>query len=452
MKSFIKSFPFILFLLATSCQHDDVPVTYEQGTTEYTNNWMYTQMKRYYYWNENMPAKGDLSVAPKDYFSRLLSPEDRFSYALNLADINTFPKSLRNSFGFDIGFVEHEGQVFGVILYVLSDSPAKNAGLRRGQLINAIGSINLNRENYNSLYNGMITSQEARLQIMNYTETTGFSQPQEVTISSGIVLLQHVSGKVLHEQGKIVGYIEIPHFDVGLSQSLLNVFSLFKSQNVNEIVVDLRYNGGGDVSSATALCALLAPNIAPNDFFIRFTGNTNGGTVNQSFKEALQTNESQVSFEALRAAHPAIQRVYILCGGHTASASEIIINNLRPFMEVITIGEKTLGKDTATFPIEDENAGPDVPHWVLYPAIYKLSNANEEGNYSSGLIPSITIDELGELELHALGKPDEILLERAFSNISGNGRLRKSRNAIQLHKERTDHDAQPIVIDKKWPY
>ncbi|WP_198512259.1 hypothetical protein [Flavobacterium sp. 1] len=75
---------------------------------------------------------------------------------------------------------------------------------------------------------------------------------------------------------------------------------------------------------------VLAPNIRSSDLFIKFEGNSNGGNVDQSFRQALESNESQISFDALQNAHSSINRVYVLCGNRTASSSELIINNLKP--------------------------------------------------------------------------------------------------------------------------
>lgn len=447
MKKNIKFLFFALFIIIVSCQNDDAAQVYSKGSNEYTNQWMYEQMKRYYYWADELPAKSDISLAPNDYFNSLLHSNDRFSYALNRNDGTTFPKSLRNSFGLDIAFAEHYGQVYGIVLYVLSDSPAKYVGLKRGQLIKAINGIPLNVGNYNQLYKDISISQNAQLQVMDYSESEGFSQPQQFNIYSGMVLLQPVSSKVLQVGTHKVGYIQIPHFDAGLSASLLSVFTQFKSELVNEVVVDLRYNGGGDVSSATALCTLLAPSVTANELFIKFKGNTNGGEVRQTFKEALEMNEYLVSFEALRNAHPSIQRVFVLCGSHTGSASEIIINNLRPFIEVITIGEKTVGKDVATFAIEDNHVVEGENQWVLYPAIYKLYNSNNEGNYNEGITPSIILNELRNLEIHALGEQDEILLSGALAIISGNLRLNNS-NSIKVLQKSAISDSDPLIINK----
>ncbi|WP_281310425.1 S41 family peptidase [Flavobacterium flavigenum] len=439
-------------ILLIACQtDDDIPVTYEEGTNEYINDWIYTQMKRYYYWNESMPAKGNLSLPPKEYFGSLVNKNDFFSYAIHTSSSETFPQSLANSFGFDFSFVEFEGQVYGIVLYVLSDSPAERNGLKRGQLITAIGSTALSQGNYNRLYQNLVNMKDAKLQIVSYSEQSGFTATKEINITQGFTFSQPVLSKVITYQNHKVGFVEIPHFYAGLSKSLLNTFQEFKNQSVNEVVVDLRYNGGGDVSSATALSILLAPNIQSTNQFIRFKGNSNGGEVNQTFKESLEMNESQVSFEELRAVHPQIQRVYVLCGSHTASASEIIINNLKPFMEVITIGEKTVGKDVASFPIEDDRIIGAKAKWVLYPAIYKIFNANEEGNYAAGIQPTVVLKELQELEIFPLGNTNEILLKRALSSISGNVRIMNTKTIQNLQKQRPNVISEPLIIKKMWP-
>ncbi|MFD1604461.1 S41 family peptidase [Flavobacterium artemisiae] len=447
-----KSILILLFAsILFACQtDDDIPLTYEEGTNEYVNDWIYTQMKRYYYWNESMPGKGNLSLPPKEYFATLVNKNDRFSYAIHTSSPETFPQSLQNSFGFDLSFIEYEGQVYGVVMYALSNSPAERNGLERGQLINAIGGTALSQGNYNSLYQNLLTAKEVKLQVVSYSEKSGFTAPKQINISQGFTFSQPVFSQVIPYQNHIVGYIEIPHFNAGLSKSLLKEFQTFKNQSVNEIVVDLRYNGGGDVSSAAALSVLLAPNIQSSNPFIRFKGNSNGGEVNQTFKESLEMNESQVSFEALRAAHPQTQRVYVLCGSHTASASEIIINNLKPFMEVITIGEKTVGKDVASFAVEDDRIVGAQAKWVLYPAIYKLFNANGEGNYAAGLQPNVVLNEFQKLEVFPLGNTNEVLLHQALNSISGNGRMMKAITTQTLQKQNLSIISEPMVIKKIW--
>ncbi|MGA9639358.1 S41 family peptidase [Flavobacterium sp.] len=441
-----KSFAFqvcylSLVLLFISCSHDSPVMVYEQGTNENVNQWMYQQMKRYYYWNETMPNEGDLSIDPKEYFSKLLQPTDRFSYTLHLSKAETFPQSVRGNFGFDVAFIEHGGKVYGVVLYVLADSPASRSILKRGMLITSMNGTALNQSNYDGLYQEISSANQLHLQLVEYNGTD-FSTPISLSISRGITLLQPLFKKVISQNNNKVGYLAIPHFDVGLAPSLLQAFTEFKNQSITQLVLDLRYNGGGDIASATALSILVAPTIQANDPFITFKGNKNGGTINQSFKQALEMNETKLSYESLRNSHPSVQKVYILCGNHTASASEIIINNLKPYMEVICIGEKTVGKDVAGFPIQDDR-NPTEQGWVLYPSIYKLFNANNEGGYNAGIIPTIEVSELQQLPVLPLGDPNEVLLKEALSTITSSGRTSRVQT-IRVLKKTIKSEQDPL--------
>lgn len=411
-----KGLLLILFSLAVSCQNEDETIVYQEGSTEYVNSWMYEQMKKYYLWSEDMPDRTNLALDSKEYFKKMLQADDRFSYATYVSSPDTFPKSIRSTYGFDIAVIEYEGQVYGMVLFVLSDSPAERNGMKRGHLIKAINGTLLNTQNFESLYLDVAHSDQVKLQLMDYTVQSGFSALKEIQLGRGFTFSQPMIHKVVLNNTEKTGYLAIPHFDIGLASPLLQVFQDFKNQSVTKVIIDLRYNGGGDVSSAAALSIILAPDIKPGDLFIKFKGNKNGGAVNQSFKEALEMNEPAVRYDALRAAHPAIQEVYILCGSHTASASEIIINNLKPYMKVITIGEKTTGKDVAGFAIEDNRISGQ-QGWTLYPVIYKLSNASNEGNYSMGITPSVVLNEIGNLEIFPLGDTREILMNRALNGV-----------------------------------
>jgi C-terminal processing protease CtpA/Prc len=432
----------IVFSLFVSCQNDDAPIEYDKGTNQYVNKWMYEQMNKYYLWNESIPRNTDLALNPKTYFDQLLYKDDRFSYTINTSLPETAPKSIRNNYGFDVSFIEFEGKTYAVVLYVLDSSPAERSGLKRGQFIKSINGVLLSNQNYETLYSGLTSSDKTLLEVQEYTSASGFSAVMPIEINRGFTFSQPVKYNVITHNGQKTGYIEIPHFDIGLAGTFLQIFKEFQNQSVIKIVIDLRYNGGGDVSSAAALSTILGPTIKPDDLFIIFKGNKNGGVVSKTFAEALTMNESQVSFEQLRAVHPPIQELYVLCGNHTASASEIILNNLKPFMTVISIGEKTVGKDAAGFEIKDER-NPDQPGWILYPVIYKLFNANNEGNYTLGINPSVELNELGEMEIYPLGDPREALLSRALQ-----GGLNSKKEFVHLKKlslKTVYNNADPFV-------
>ena len=434
----------ILLVLFVSCQNDDSPIFYEEGSNEYTNQWMQEQMKRYYYWNNTIPNNTDLSLEPGDYFPTLLFSEDYFSYAYHPLLPETVPTTIQSSFGMDIGFISFQDNLYGVILYVLSDSPAQNNGLKRGQLITSVNNTPLTQVNYNDVYLSIAKAANISLTIVEYSEEEGLSQPITKDIISYYTFLQSPYYNIVSIGEKTIGYLQISHFDVGLAQSLLNIFTEFKTNRVNEVVVDLRYNGGGDVSSATALSILLAPNIDQDDLFITFKGNQNGGEINQSFKQALEMNEFNVDFKQLRQSNIPLNKVFILCGKNTASASEIIINNLNPYIDVITIGETTRGKDMAGFPIQD-NRQPDNPGWTIYPVIYKLYNALGLGDYNTGIYVDIEVDELSQVELFPLGDQNELLFNTAINHITGSSGRKENTTASGLEKTHNNTDSFVII-------
>lgn len=434
-----------LTLTIISCQSDDSPMSYKKGSNQYTNMWIHEQMKKYYYWNDEVPFLTNLSLDPKEYFQKLLKDGDVYSYTLHPELPETVPQNLRRKFGFDVSFVQYEGRVYGVILYSLYDSPAKNNGLQRGQLITNINGAKLNLNNYDNIYKSMIAASQLNLEVVSYSVQSGFSNVKQVSLAQGFSFSQPVLHQVITNNNTKIGYVEIPHFDVGQANLFSQIFQELKNQQITELVLDLRYNGGGDVASATALSIILAPNIKSDDLFIQFEGNKNGGIVKQSFQQSLESNESSISFDALRNTHPNIQKLYVLCGKRTASAAEIIINNLKPFMEVITIGEKTVGKDVAGFPIEDDRV-LGKKGWVLYPSIYKLFNSRHEGDYSKGINPSVSADELQKAEIFPLGNRSEVLLNTAINAISGNtGKIKMTTSkSLLLSKIYTDTD--PLLI------
>lgn len=411
----------LLVFVMCSCEKEFEEATYEEGTNEYVNQWMKTQMKRYYYWNENLPSKVNLSLNPETYFKELLYSEDRFSYTYHPDRAETFPKSLPKTYGFEMGFRTYENTIYGVVLFILPDSPAERLGLSRGTYIEQINGKQINTANYQSLYLELVSSEQVTLQVMEYLEKSGLSSSTSISLNSGFSFDAAINHAILEKGGKKIGYVSIPRFGVGLARPLISVFSELKNKDISELIIDLRYNGGGDVSSATALSIILALNISRDDIFIKFDGNENGGIIYQTFKEALGMNEHRVSYDELRNVHPAIDEVYILCGNHTASASEIVINNLRPYITVKTIGAITVGKDVAGFPIKEERDSEE-QGWILQPSIYKLFNADEQGNYHQGIAPDYSVDELEEMLVKPLGNVEETLLSFALDLITNKAR------------------------------
>ncbi|NND64916.1 MAG: peptidase, partial [Gammaproteobacteria bacterium] len=161
---------------------------------------------------------------------------------------------------------------------------------------------------------------------------------------------------------------------------------------INELILDLRYNGGGLVDVATFLASLLVGPNEAGEVFARLEFHTSQSALDEDL-----TFFSE--FNALD-----LDRLFVLTTGGTASASEMIISGLEPYIEVITMGETTFGKPVGQI-------GIPFCGKVLFPVAFEVSNAVDFGGYYDGLAPHCELeDDLG----HALGDTNEGLLAEAL--------------------------------------
>ncbi|MGJ1366823.1 S41 family peptidase [Sphingobacterium spiritivorum] len=216
---------------------------------------------------------------------------------------------------------------------------------------------------------------------------------------------------------KPTAYLFYNSFDGRYKQNLQQAFSAFKQAGATELIIDLRYNAGGDVGVCAALAAALSE-VNDTDTFLEYRGNSRAGIRKETFGKTISKTYSGTpfSFGELQNMRLSLNRVFILTGGHTASAAEFLVKALRPWTEVIQIGETTLGKDMASFSIRDNNTGKNNP-WSIEPLVFKLYNANSEGDYPSGLVPDVTRNELSEA-LVPLGDPNDPLIREALTMIN----------------------------------
>jgi C-terminal processing protease CtpA/Prc len=409
-----------------SCRDADEGIpNFPEGSTESKNVWVQDSMKRYYYWADQMPAKPDYHLSVKDFFQSLLSPQDRFSYIVDTQDSSTYLRSIRNMYGFDYAILQlGNGDIVTVIKLVLNNSPAMNAGLKRGMMIKKINGTLITASNAEQLTSSIPSQTIIELTVGDWQNNTIVNE-KNITVYYGYSFEQSVMSKIFEENGKKTGYLYIYDFPDGMTQALNQKFIEFKAAGVQELILDLRYNYGGSVSSAAALCSLIPSGITANSQFITYKGNKNGGEVKRTFAQQIAYDPNALDFNTLHANALGLNKVYILTSNSTASASEIVVNNLKPYMQVIQIGGVTLGKDMAGFVIEDKRK-PKKISWQIHPVIYKVFNANGEGGYSNGIAPQIAMNEYLTLPLLPLGDSNETLLSSALNKIYSKSAIHKS--------------------------
>lgn len=412
---------FIFVAQFLGCKKD--PPSYPVGSNAYVNSWILDSLRRYYLWNESLPLKVNLDQEPQLFFRTLLHADDRFSYIVNPVDPSSFPKSNRSQFGFDYSTVSSaDGKlVFAVIKYVYNDSPASRNGLKRGDYISKINGQQLTTANAVDLQKQFLTAEKGRLTLAAL-ENNYLKDIRTVDLNRGMLLEQPIVREIFRLEAKTIGYLYINDFNRGIAQSAMSDFTVFKNENIDALVLDLRYNPGGQVAEAAGIAGLIS-GIPYDTPFITYTGNKNGGRKTESVGHSA-SSDGTLQYNQILEAGLKLKELYILTSATTASAAEILINNLKPYVHVITIGEKTRGKDEASFVIKDMQPTKTIS-WEMHPIIYKLSNALGAGDYADGIVPQYPISELETLPLKALPSLDDPLIQHAIARIGGSKSLDK---------------------------
>jgi C-terminal processing protease CtpA/Prc len=386
------------------------------------NTWIHEVMSYYYLWNSKMPSISGTNTSAKstDYFYTLLNDygkTDRFSWIdesyTNLQNqlngVSTVLGVKNNAFYTD----DTKTSLAFVLAYVLKGSPAEKAGLKRGDIILKVDDQTITNSNYTTI----LSNQTLKLGLGDFSNGAFVSNGKSVTVTK--VELQTnpiLADTIIAWSGKKVGYLAYSQFLTSFDDSLRAIFGRFKSAGVNELVLDFRYNGGGYVVSSD-----LITNLTVKDAAAKVGKLMNKKVYNDTYAAYLERTSGTSAFETLFKSEPnnlgTLNRVFVLTAGNTASASELVINNLKPFMEVILIGENTYGKNVGSFTITDPNK-----RWNfgLQPITFLTANAIGESNYGtvSGFTPNYLLAD-NVLPYKTLGNPSETYFSKALSIIGG---------------------------------
>ena len=442
-------YSFLVFLFVLSCKKEGaLNITSPTVDNAAVNNWIYQNMNNYYLWSTNMPALSttDVNVNPMNYFTSILyeyETIDRFSWidssSTNLINqlngVNKVMGIRLNTMLIDD--TKPDGDIALNIDYVLKGSPAEKAGIKRGDIILTVDGQTVTNKNYSTIFkNETLTLGFGTFSNNTYSANGKFLTLTKVELQTNPILID----TVINWSGKKVGYFSYVQFLTSFDDSLKAIFERFKSEGVNELIVDLRYNGGGYVTSASLLTNLIVKDIGARENNVM-----NKKIYNASYTDYLKKQNDQSAFITKFKNEPNnignLNRVFIITSNNTASASELIINNLKPFMEVILVGEHTLGKNVGSFTITDNKKRWN---YGLQPIIFKIVNSLDQSDYGTvkGFMPNYeVVDNVMPYKL--LGDPEETLLNATLNVIGpvaykSNSTLRNSKNTRKL--------AQPFAI------
>ncbi|WBL26405.1 S41 family peptidase [Zunongwangia sp. HGR-M22] len=369
--------------------------------------------------------------SPEGLFNSLLSNQDRFSYIVDdYQELEDQFDGISGATGIDFGLGRISGtnNLFGFIRYILPGTSAEKAGLERGTIFTEVDGIALTEANYFDLL-----SRETFTIDIAYVENGALQLTDETaTLSDDPYTMNPVFiTKVLEIENRKIGYLMYNSFIANFDEELNAAFAELKSEGVTDLILDLRYNGGGSVNTATALASMITGQFE-GKIFAKERWNEDYQNYYENFAPDRLINEfdSQLnSGESINSLN--LNEVYILTTGSTASASELIINGLSPHINVVQIGGQTTGKFQASITLYDspsfgkENRSEEHTY-AMQPLVLKMANADGYTDFVDGLTPDIFIEEeLGNLGI--LGDPEEPFLARAIDEILGRTSVRSKR-------------------------
>lgn len=378
-------------LLIVSCKKDD-PIEKVSREIIATNKWIDDNMSLYYLWNEFIPTGIDYTREsdPKAFFFKLLYRDlDKWSqitddYPKLESELNGDPVTMGYRPAF---YLTGNNNVIIVVSYVYPGSPAEEAGLKRGNIILSIDNKQLDTTNYQDLYSGTSYQVQLGAVVGNSLVYTGESlnMTARTTMTDPAIYYQ-----LFEQEGHKIGYLVYVEFIKGPNEMYLrqldNIFNEFKAEGISDLIIDLRYNPGGEVDAAVYLASLIAP--APVAIGNETLVNLNYNHDLQQYME-YNNHDDLLSYKFTNtASNIGLNRVCFLTTSSSASASELVIIGLDPYMEVILVGEPTFGKYTGAWVIPDDNM-----KWAIMPIVSKFSNSVGFTDFFDGLMPDHQVDD-----------------------------------------------------------
>lgn len=441
MKKYILSLLIATSLLLTfSCTDND-----DEASALPIQNFIWKGLNQYYLYQPQVPnladSKFESQAGLDGFLSSFGSPENLFESLLfdrqntdkysvlfsNYIQLEQLLQGTSESNGIEFGLTFKQGSssaIFGWIKYILPNTDAATKPLlQRGTIFYAINGTPLTVDNRQSL----LSQDTYTLNLADYDGGNITPNGQSVTVTKNPYSENPVFYTNTYDVGaRKIGYLVYNGFFSSYEDELNNAIANLKSQNITDLVLDLRYNSGGSVATATRLGSMITGQFgsqlfAKNEWSPKMQSIVSLADINNNFTT---TTNSGATIANLN-----LSKVYVITSRNTASASELIINCLKPYITVVQVGAKTTGKNVGSVTLYDspnfrkQNANPNHTY-AMQPIVIKVVNKDGFGDYAQGISPDNPGNELSENlgDLNQLGNVNELLLSKVLNVISLGGR------------------------------
>ena len=365
--------------------------------------------------------------SPENLFESLIYERDnidKFSLIVdNYIELEQYLSGVSLSNGLNFGLVylpNSTNEIFGYVRYVNNGSEADLANINRGDIFRSIDDIPLSIDNYSDLLSQEVYTVNFANYFNNNTEDVSDDTIELNDINIELQKVPLIKNPVHHYStlnysGGKIGYLMYNQFVSNYDDYLKTIFSEFKSNSVNELILDLRYNPGGSINSAIVLASLITGQFE-NEIF-------NTEQWNNDIQNYWLNNNPEYLINRFMSFQSSLNlsRVFILTTRSSASASELIINCLKPYINVIQIGTTTYGKYQASVTLYDSenfsNQNVNRSHnYALQPLVLKTLNANGVTDYYNGISPDYEYEERA-FDMGQVGNINEPMLNFTFGII-----------------------------------
>ncbi len=396
MKSFSR-FRILLILLIpfiATCNKDDNHI-------EYINNQLYDLMRDWYFWYDEMPVPQPDPANyndPQDYMDAITYAEvDKWSYIVTQEENQQyFEEGKSIGHGFSLG-LDDANQIR--IIFVYPGTEAAIKGVERGWILSKINGVTAPPNN--SVFEMMGNNAVGVSNTYTFLDHEGLTKVVTLTKENySIVPVLH--SEVITLGSDKIGYMVFQDFINPATGGLDETLQSFVNAGINELVIDLRYNGGGMVSICQQFAGWLVGKTHANEVLVSFEFNNKHSSENVTLKVPSKTNGLD------------LDRVFFIGTQNTASASEMLINGLKPFVsDVILAGSNTHGKPVGM-------NGFQIDEYIAYPITFSYYNKNHEGDFFGGLVPDIAATDDFK---HDFGDLNEPMLKSVLDYIDSGSAL-----------------------------